>query len=154
MRQPMIPPNILTIQLQPHLIKRRELPLRTLAHAHPVLDALLDNWRIYAPGNLVHGDIAPVEGLGPEELGVDGDVVDFLNVVVGKRGDGDALAGAGSQVEFVTGLVGVFVGVHIFAGTAGVEVCPSAGGGGGRDGGCEGEKKCDLCFVSLSCFSG
>lgn len=109
MRNRMRPPNLLTIQLHPHLIKRRKPPLRTLAHTHPVPDLLLDHRRVHAARHFVDGDVAFVKGLGPEDLRVDGDVVDVLEAVVGELVDGDGLAGAGLDVEFVAGLCEVLV---------------------------------------------
>lgn len=55
------------------------------------------------------GDVAFVKGLGPEDLRVDGDVVDVLEAVVGELVDGDGLAGAGLDVEFVAGLCELLV---------------------------------------------
>ena len=104
MRNRMRPPNLLTIQLNKHLTKRREPSLGTLTHAHAVPDALLDKRRVDAVWHLVDGDVAFVKGLGPEDLRVDGDVVDILDAAVRKAVDGDGLAGAGLDVEFVAGL--------------------------------------------------
>ena len=152
MRNRMRPPNLLTIQLHPHLIKRRKPPLCTLTHTHPMPDLLLDNRRVHAARHFVDGDVAFVKGLGPEDLCVDGDVVDVLDAAVGELVDGDGLAGAGLDVEFVAGLGEVLVEVHVcvgFAGAAGVEMCPDAGGGDGGDGGCklEEEKEGDLLWL-------
>ena len=104
MRNRMRPPNLLTIQLHPHLIERRKPSLGTLAHTHAVPDLLLDNRRVHAAWHFVDGDVAFVKGLGPEDLRVDGDVVDVLDAAVRKAVDGDGLAGAGLDVEFVAGL--------------------------------------------------
>lgn len=56
------------------------------------------------------GDVALVEGLCPEELCIDGDVVDIFQAVVLESLHGDALAGSCLDVEFVAYLVVVFVG--------------------------------------------
>lgn len=66
--------------------------------------------RVHTVGDLMDGDVALVEGLCPEELCVDGDVVDVLQTAVLEGLYGDALADACLDVEFVAYLVVVFVG--------------------------------------------
>jgi len=56
------------------------------------------------------GDVALVEGLCPEELCIDRDVVDVLQAAVFQGLYGDALACACLDVEFVAYLVVVLVG--------------------------------------------
>lgn len=110
-RKGMLSPNLLTLQLNPNFIKRRKPSLLTLANAHPVMNLLSNQRRIHAVRDLVDGDVASVEGLAPEELCVDGDVVDVLEAVVWEVLHGDALAGACFDVEFVGGLGVRFVGL-------------------------------------------
>ena len=62
MRQPMMTPSFWAGQLDPDLFERRKAPLRTLTYSHPVPNPLLNQRRIHAPGDLVHGDVAVVEG--------------------------------------------------------------------------------------------
>ena len=82
MRNRMRPPNLLTIQLHPHLIERREPSLGTLAHTNAVPNLLFDDRRVHAAWHFVDGDVAFVKGLGPEDLRVNGDVVDVLDAAV------------------------------------------------------------------------
>lgn len=63
MRQPMMSPSLSTGQLDPELFERRKASLRTLTHTHTVPNPLLNQRRIHAPGDLVHGDVAVVERL-------------------------------------------------------------------------------------------
>lgn len=151
MRQPMMPSSFSTVQLDPDLFERCKAPLCTLTHAHSMPNLLLNQWWIHAPGDLMHGDVAAVEGLGPEHFGVDGDVVNIGETAVRQGGDGDALAGIGLNVVFVGGLFGVLIALHAavwFARTAGVEVCPDPGGGSGGYGGREIEEKSSLLYSS------
>ena len=113
MRHPMMLPGLLTVQLHPHLVEGRKPSLCTIAHSFPVLDFLLDKRGVHAIRDFVHGDIAAVEGLRPENVRVDGDVVDVLQTVVGDRGHGYALAAVGLDVEFVGGLAGAVVAFHV-----------------------------------------
>lgn len=152
LRQPMMTTGFLTVQLNPHLVERCKPSLRTLTHAFPVLDFLLDKRGVHAIWDLVHGDVAVVEGLRPEDISINGDVVDVRETVVWNRGDGDALAAVGLDVEFVGGLAGAPVTFHIGfligRGTFRVEMCPNPC----RCGGCYGareaeEQKSDLLYL-------
>lgn len=109
MRNRMRAPNLFTIQLHPHLIERREPSLGTLAHTNAVPNLLFDDRRVDAAWHFVNGDVAFVKGLGPEDLRVDGDMVDVLDAAVREAVDGDGLAGARLDVEFVAGLFEVLV---------------------------------------------
>lgn len=82
MRNRMRAPNLFTIQLHPHLIERREPSLDTLAHTNAVPNLLFDDRRVHAAWHFVDGDVAFVKGLGPEDLRVNGDVVDVLDAAV------------------------------------------------------------------------
>lgn len=60
--------------------------------------------------DLMDGDVALVKGLCPEELCVDGDMVDVLEAVVLKGLNRYTLADSCLDIEFVAYLVVVFVG--------------------------------------------
>lgn len=122
--------NFFTVQLDPNLVKWGKPPLRAVTRAFPVLNFLLNKRWVHAIGDFMHGDVAAVEGLRPENISVYGDVVDVRETVVGNRGDGDALAAVGFDVKFVGFLAKGPVGVHVdflfSRGTFGIEMRPNS----------------------------
>lgn len=66
-------PDLFTVQANPHLRPRLEFPLLAFAVGHAILDGRHHERIIFTFHHFVDGDVARLEGLHDNQLGVDGD---------------------------------------------------------------------------------
>lgn len=127
-------PYIRARQLQPDL-GESELSRAAAANSLAMFQLLIYQRRLTTSRELVDLDPALIQGISPEQVGVDRDVVHFCSE---RERHGDLLADVGFDVD---GGCELFIQVQrgtavvVVGRTGGVEVGPDAGGAESKDGG-------------------